>query len=190
VVHTWKRQAWIQRLAAIDQEQLWRRAHELQQAEHRLGELAFGLSAAARRLMGDIEAAHAAVEAAERRVVSVRFPGRSGPAKRELERALGAEQEVLQRAGFDSWLGFQLRRLDALVDPDTIEDTQAAKADWDRAVVAWRAVAPGVDVVEALAAQAEIEALSGRRVDVVLEDVEHTESAEPQVLSRSDVAKA
>ena len=85
-----------------------------------------------------------------------------------------------------SWLSVQLRRIDALVDPDTIEDTQAAQADWERAAAAWRTLAPGVDVEEALAVRAEIEAMAGPRVVVVLEE----SVDEPQMLPRSDVARA
>src|SRR2546426_8179698 len=79
---------WMQGLAAVDQDQLWRRAHELRQAQHRLAELALGLNATAREMMGAIETAHAAVEAAERRVAKGRVPrrpARSG--EKEPERA-------------------------------------------------------------------------------------------------------
>ena len=190
VGHAQKRHEWIDLLAAIDQDELWRQARELQEAQHRVTELSFGLSPDARRLMNEIEAAHAAVEAAERRADSARFPGRGGAAKRELALAKAAEYEVLQLAGFDSWLGFQLRRLDALIDPDTVEDTQAAKADWGRAMAAWQVVAPNVGVEEALAARGEIESRASRRVVVFLESNHSAENAEAQVLPRSDVARA
>jgi hypothetical protein len=190
VGHAQKRHEWIDVLAAIDQAELWRRARELQEAQHRVTELSFGLSPDARRLMNQIEAVHAAVEAAERRAESARFPVRSGAAKRELAQAIAAEQEVLQLAGFDSWLGFQLRRLDALIDPDTVEDTQAAKADWERAMAAWQVVAPNVGVEEALATRGEIESRASRRVVVCLEPSDRAESAESQSLPRSDVARA
>jgi hypothetical protein len=178
----WKRRQWVESLAALDQNELWRRAHELQQAGARLAELAFGLSATAQALVDDIQAAHAAVEAAERRAGSGRFRGRGGAARRELEQALAAEQEVLRRAGFDSWLGFQLRRIDALVDPDTIEDTQAARAEWKRAFAAWHWLVPDTSVEEALAARVEIES-------VAVVDLEPGEGTPTQVL-RSDVARA
>jgi hypothetical protein len=185
-----KRHEWIDLLAAIDQDELWQRARELQEAQHRVTELAFGLSPDARRLMKKMEAAHAAVELAERRAESARFPGRGGAAKRELALAIAAEYEVLQLAGFDSWLGFQLRRLDALIDPDTVEDTQAAKADWERAMVAWQGIAPNVGVDDALAARGEIESRASRRVVVFLEPGHSAENAEAQGLPRSDVARA
>src|SRR5207244_11638935 len=91
---------WMQGLAAVDQDQLWRRAHELRQAQHRLAELALGLSATAREMMGAIETAHAAVEAAERRVATVRVPRRrAGSGKKDLGRAWAAGREALQAAG-------------------------------------------------------------------------------------------
>src|SRR5205085_10514344 len=78
-------------------------------------------------------------------------------AKRKLAKARGDEQAVLRRAGFVSWLAFQMRRIDVLLEPDAVEALRVAELEHQVATVAWTELAGDVDPEAALAARAEIE---------------------------------
>src|SRR5256714_15302623 len=67
------------------------------------------------------------------------------------------EQAVLRRAGFVSWLAFQMRRIDVLLEPDAVEAMRVAEIEHQVAAVAWAELAGDVDPEAALAARAEID---------------------------------
>lgn len=146
-------------LAQLDQVELWRRADRLHQARDRVCELSSGLPGAARSLLAEIDAAHRAVEAAERALVTARLPLRRAAARRALDGAYAAEQSVLNRAGFSSWSAFALRRIGAAIDPKIIASLVEAERELARATAAWRTVSEGLDVDVALAARPEVEAI-------------------------------
>lgn len=145
--------------AQLDQDELWRRADRLRQARERVCELSSGLPGAARSLLAEIDAAHVAVEAAERALDAARLPIRMAAARRALDQAYAAEQAVLIRAGFSSWTAFALRRIGAAIDPEVIASLAEAEHELARATAAWRTVSEGIDVDVALAVRAEVAAI-------------------------------
>lgn len=147
----------LSRLARADPDDLWRRADECQAARRRVVEVAFGLPGSGAALLAEIDAAHAVVEAAERAAAAV-GPVGARSARRALDEAYAAEKAVANRAGFESWSHFALRRIDALVVPAVAAAVQQAEAELLRAEAAWRAVAGDVDVEVAYAAREAIEA--------------------------------
>lgn len=165
-------------LARADQGELWRRAEDYRRARHRVLEVAHGLPASAVGLLEEIEAAHAVVEAAER-AAEAAGPARSRAARRTLDEAYAAEKAVVNRAGFESWTHFVLRRVDALVVPALIDALRRAEAEEIRAGAAWRAVAGDVDVDVAFAAREAIE-----------DAARPTEEGAPRTVPVGDVAAA
>jgi len=149
-------------LARQDQKDLWDRAEDVLQTARRAGEFAIGLggtgdTAATGR---EIEAVHAEVDEAERAVESAKFGPLAVKAKRRLARAQEREQEILQKAGFPSYLSFQMRRIDVLVDANARETLQVAELEHQIALKAWQELAGPVSVDEALPKRVEIERLA------------------------------
>jgi hypothetical protein len=116
-----------------------RREARLVAARKTLAELSTG--SAGFELMAEIEQAHAAVEAAERRLGAARIPSLAVRARQRLRDAQAAELQVLAAHGYDSWLGLQLRRVDALFAQPLPEDVTAAEVEHRQAMVAWEELA-------------------------------------------------
>lgn len=150
---------WVLTLARQRHAELWERAERVTAAATRAAELSIGLGGAGQHgaLVAEIEAVHQIVEECEREVDGVRIKALAGAGKRRLAKALEDEQAVLSRAGFVSWLSFQMRRIDVLLEPDALEALHVAELEHQVASVAWTELAGDVDPEAALAARAEIE---------------------------------
>ena len=154
---------WVITLARQPHPELWDRAERASAARTRAAELSMGLGGSGRHgdLVAEIEAAHQVVEEAEREVAGARIKALAMAAKRRQAQALEAEQAVLAKAGFVSWLAFQMRRIDVLLEPDAVEAMRVAELEHQVAAVAWAELAGDVDPEAALAAKAEIERYAG-----------------------------
>jgi hypothetical protein len=124
--------------------ELERREARLVAARKTLAELSRG--SAGLELLAEIEQAHAAVEAAERRMVSARIPSMAVRARQRLRNAREAEQQILAAHGYDSWLGLQLRRVDALFAQPSSEDVMAAEEEHRAALASWKELAGETDL--------------------------------------------
>lgn len=184
---------WIAVLAEVDQAELWPRAEALCRARVRVRDLSYGVSRRAGELLGEIETAHAAVEAAERRLARAPVPALAMATQRHLEQARAAEEAVLARAGLGSWMSFQLCRVDVLVNPAALQAVGMAEAELERSAAAWRAVAGRIDPEAALAARTEIERLPRPRALVDLPadaGLSRKTPAKPQPSRLSEAARA
>jgi uncharacterized protein YhaN len=76
--------------------------------------------------------------------------------RRRLAVAEKLEQEALERAGFNSWLGFKLRWVETLIDVNARETLQIAELEDQLASTAWFEVAGDIAPEVALAKQEEI----------------------------------
>ena len=150
---------WVLTLANQHHPELWTRAERVTAAGTRAAELSIGLGGAGQHgaLVAEMEAAHQLVEEAEREVDAARLKALAMAGKRKLSKAREEERAVLSRAGFDSWLAFQMRRIDVLLEPDAVEAMRVAELEHQVAQVAWAELAGDVDPEAALAARAEIE---------------------------------
>ena len=150
---------WVITLARLSHTELWNRAGTVRAARVRAAELSMGLGGAGQHgaLVAEIEAAHQVVEEAERDVAATRVKALAVKARRRLAQAREEEQAVLARAGFVSWLAFQMRRIDVLLEPDALEALRVAELEHQVAAVAWTDLAGDVDPDAALAARDEIE---------------------------------
>ncbi len=177
---------WVLSLARQDHPELWARAERVRAAGTRASELSMGLGGAGQHgaLVAEIETAHGAVEEAERDVDSARVKALAMSAKRKLAKAQEEEQAVLGRAGFVSWLAFQMRRIDVLLEPDAVEALRVAELEHQVATVAWAELAGDVDPEAALAARVEIE-----RYAAQMDDAEHHVEA-TELLHRELVEEA
>ena len=105
-------------------------------------------------LVAEIEQAHERVEQLERKLrgpvsaLAVR-------ARHQLAAARATEAELLAAHGFDSWLGYQLRRVEHLLYQPSPEELEAAELEHRRALARW------TDLAEA--AEAATEAAAGDR---------------------------
>jgi uncharacterized protein YhaN len=154
---------WVITLARQEHAELWARAERATAAGRRAAELSMGLGGAGqhRALVAEIEAAHQAVETAEREVDSARVKALAVAARRKLVKAREDEEAVLRKAGFVSWLAFQMRRIDVLLEPDAVEALRVAELEHQVAAVAWAELAGDVDPEAALAARDEVERYAG-----------------------------
>jgi hypothetical protein len=167
---------WVADLAQLDLAELWRRAEHLQAAKGRAAEIALALGGSdSGDIVTRIEVAHAEAEEAEQRLGRAGFGNRA--ARRVLAAARQAEQEILARAGFDGWLGFQLQRVGVETEPAAHEHLQAAEVEGHRAASAWSELAGPVDVESALAARAEVEAYAARLTDTRTRAVQEARTA-------------
>ena len=150
---------WVLTLARADHSQLWPRAERVRAAKSRATELSMGLGGTGqqRDLVAQLEEAHQAVEQAERDLANARIPGLGGAARRRLAKAQEKEHQVLTQCGFVSWLAFQMRRIDVLLEPDALEALRVAELEAQVAQAAWSELAGDVDADHALLLRAEIE---------------------------------
>ncbi|HEY4408262.1 MAG TPA: hypothetical protein VGO87_00145 [Acidimicrobiia bacterium] len=164
--------------------ELWDRAERATAARTRAAELSMGLGGSGRHgdLVAEMEATHQVVEEAERELAGARVKPLAVAAKRRLAQAREAEQAVLARAGFVSWLAFQMRRIDVLLEPDAVEAMRVAEIEHQVAAVAWAELAGDVDPEAALAVRSEIERYATEMADaehrVEATDLLHRELAE------------
>jgi hypothetical protein len=140
-------------------------------------------------LVAEIEAAHQIVEEAERDVDGARIKALAVPAKRRLAKAKEDELAVLTRAGFVSWLAFQMRRIDVLLEPDALEALRVAELEQQVAAVAWAELAGDVEPDAALAARAEIERYTTEMADAE-HNVEATELLHRELVEETEPAFA
>jgi hypothetical protein len=150
---------WVLSLARSNRAELWAQAERVRLARIRAAELSMGLGGTGqhRGLVSEIESAHHAVEQAERELASARVRRLAVSAKRRLAKAKTGEQDVLNRAGLVSWLAFQMRRIDVLLEPDALEALRVAELEHQLAAAAWAELAGDVDPETALAARPEVE---------------------------------
>lgn len=92
-------------------------------------------------LLAEIEQAHTEVEAAERRLIAARVPALAVRARQRLRNAQEAEQRILAAHGYESWLGLQLRRVDALFALPSPEALADAEVEYRQALAAWQELA-------------------------------------------------
>ncbi|MGH9009432.1 MAG: hypothetical protein ACRDYF_06220, partial [Acidimicrobiia bacterium] len=177
---------WVLTLARQHHPELWTRAERVTAAGIRAAELSIGLGGAGQHgaLVAELEAAHQFVEEAEREVDAAKVKALAMATKRKLAKARQDEQAVLSRAGFVSWLAFQMRRIDVLLEPDAVEALRVAELEHQVASVAWAELAGDVDPDAALAARAEIEGYAAQMSDAQ----HHVEATE--LLHRELVADA
>lgn len=150
---------WVLHFARHRDPELWARAERVRASAARVAELSLGLGADGRHgdLVAELEAAHDAVEQAERQLELAKVPSLAMAAKRRLVKAEEDEQAVLGRLGFVSWLSFQMRRVDVFLTQDAQEALRRAETEVQGARAAWAELAGDVEAEEALARRAEIE---------------------------------
>lgn len=150
---------WMLSLARNDHPELWARAERVRAAKTRAAELSMGLGGTGqhRDMVQELEVAHRAVEEAERAVAGAKIPPLAMAAKRRVAKAQEREHAVLTKAGFVSWLAFQMRRIDVLLEPDALEALRVAELEAQLAASAWGELAGDVDAEAALAARAEVD---------------------------------
>jgi hypothetical protein len=180
---------WVLTLARQRHADLWERAERVTAAGTRAAELSMGLGGAGQHgaLVAEIEAAHQIVEECEREVAGARIKALAVAGRRRLAKALEDEQEVLSRAGFVSWLSFQMRRIDVLLEPDALEALRVAELEHQVASVAWAELAGDVDPEAALAARAEIERYAAEMADAE-QNVEATELLHRELVEDAEPA--
>lgn len=182
---------WVLTLARQRHPELWERAERVTAAGTRAAELSMGLGGAGQHgaLVAEIEAAHQLVEECEREVAGARIKALGMAGKRRLAKALEDEQAVLSRAGFVSWLSFQMRRIDVLLEPDALEALRVAELEHQVASVAWTELAGDVNPEAALAARAEIERYAAEMADAE-QNVEATELLHRELVEDAEPALA
>jgi hypothetical protein len=182
---------WVLTLARQHHPELWARAERVTAVGTRAAELSMGLGGAGQHgaLVAEIEAAHQVVEEAEREVDAVKVKALAVGAKRKLAKAREDEQAVLRRAGFVSWLAFQMRRIDVLLEPDAVEALRVAELEHQVASVAWAELAGDVHPEAALAARAEIEGYATQMADAE-HHVEATELLHRELVDDAEPAWA
>ena len=182
---------WVLALARQHHPELWARAERVTAAGTRAAELSMGLGGAGQHgaLVAEIEAAHQVVEEAEREVDAARVKALAMAAKRKLAKAREDEQAVLDRAGFVTWLAFQMRRIDVLLEPDAVEALRVAELEHQVAAVAWAELAGDVDPEAALAARAEIERYAAQMAGAE-HNVEATELLHRELVEEAEPAWA
>jgi hypothetical protein len=113
-------------------------------------------------------------------------------------KAAAAERAAVERAGAGSYLGFQLRRVDAAVDPAVRGSVDAAATEHHAAVERWRAlVGPNVDVRRAnelrdeiCAYNAALQSLGGMADEIEQLRRDLAEEAEPALVSAREALAA
>ncbi|HZI38534.1 MAG TPA: hypothetical protein VFF24_09530, partial [Acidimicrobiia bacterium] len=182
---------WVLTLARQHHPELWARAERVTAAGTRAAELSIGLGGAGQHgaLVAEVEAAHQLVEEAEREVDGAKVKALAVAARRKLAKAQEDEQAVLTRAGFVSWLSFQMRRIDVLLEPDALEAMRVAELEHQVAQVAWAELAGDVAPEAALAARAEIESYAAQ-MDTAQHVVEATEQLHRELVEDAEPAWA
>jgi len=182
---------WVITLARQPHGDLWTRAEAVRAARTRAAELSMGLGGAGQHgaLVAEIEAAHQVVEEAEREVAATKVKALAVKARRRLAQARDEEQAVLGKAGFVSWLAFQMRRIDVLLEPDAVEALRVAELEHQVAAVAWAELAGDVDPEAALAARDEIERFA-EEMAAAEHNVEATELLHRELVADAEPAFA
>ena len=182
---------WVITLARQQHPELWARAERVTAAGTRAAELSMGLGGAGQHgaLVAELEAAHAVVEEAERELYGAKVKTLAMAAKRRLANALEDEQVVLAKAGLVSWLAFQMRRIDVLLEPDALEALRVAELEHQVASVAWAELAGDVDPDAALAARDEIERYAAEMADAQ-HNVQATELLHRELVDDAEPALA
>ncbi len=183
---------WVLTLARHPHPELWARAGRVTAAGTRAAELSMGLGGAGQ---------HGALGGRDRSGPPGRRGGRAGgrfgakvkalavAAKRRLAKAREDEQVVLSKAGFVSWLAFQMRRIDVLLEPDALEALRVAELEHQVASVAWAELAGDVDPEAALAVRDEIERYATEMADAQ-HNVEATEPLHRELVEDAEPALA
>jgi hypothetical protein len=182
---------WVLTLARQQHPELWARAERVTAARNRVAELSMGLGGAGQHgaLVAELEAAHTAVEEAERELDGTHVKALAVKAKRRVIHAREQEQTVLAKAGFVSWLAFQMRRIDVLLEPDALESLRVSELEHQVAAVAWAELAGDVEPDAALAARAEIERYAAEMVSAE-HNVEATELLHRELVGDAEPAFA
>ncbi|MGH9004068.1 MAG: hypothetical protein ACRDYV_13170, partial [Acidimicrobiia bacterium] len=115
--------------------ELERREARLAAARRKLAELTTGPVEPA--LVSEIEQAHEKVEALEARLRGAKVRALAVRARQQLVAARAEEVELLAAHGFDSWLGYQLRRIEHLLYQPSAEELEAAELEHRRALASW-----------------------------------------------------
>jgi hypothetical protein len=174
---------WVPALARMDLADLWARAELLQSSGTRVAEIERARGGIDGDTVTRIEAAHAEVEKAEFRLERLRLTNRA--AREHLAEAREAEREILDRAGFESWLGFRLWWADAPLGTDADDSLEAAELELQQAADAWTEVAGDVAVEAALAVREEVESYAAYLARV---DSGATEAACRAALEKAEAA--
>ncbi|MGH8972221.1 MAG: hypothetical protein ACRD0C_03355 [Acidimicrobiia bacterium] len=132
--------------------ELDRREARLAAARRKLAELTAG--PAEPELLAEIERAHQRVEGLEKKVRG-KMSTLAVRARQQLNAAQAVERELLAAHGFDSWLGYQLRRVEHLLYQPSPEEVAAAELEHQRALASWRDLAALMEAEAAEAATAE-----------------------------------
>jgi hypothetical protein len=173
---------WVISLARLEQKDLWDRADEVLQTRQRAGEIAIGLGGGgSQALVQEIDAAHALVDDAERAVDGAKVQALAMKGRRRLAKALERERIVLERAGFPTYLAFQMRRIDALIDANARETLQVAELEYQLSLKSWHEIASDVDVDEALLSRTEIERYA-RHLHALERSTDDTDVARRQLI--------
>jgi hypothetical protein len=138
--------------------ELDRRESRLAAARRKLAELTSG--PVEPELVAEIEQVHAQVEVLERKVQGAKVSAFAVRARKHLHAALAIEQELLAAHGFDSWLGYQLRRVEHLLHQPSAGEVEAAELEHRRALASWQELAAMLQAdaeAEAAAQSVEVE---------------------------------
>ncbi len=127
--------------------ELERREARLAAARRKLAEFTTG--PVEQELLAEIEQVHQRVEELERRLREAKIRALAVRVRQQLVAARAEEQELLAAHGFDSWLGYQLRRVEHLLYQPTPEELAAAELEHRRALAAWRDLADAAEVAAA-----------------------------------------
>lgn len=76
--------------------------------------------------------------------------------RRRLARARALEEDALTKAGAPTYLSFQMRRIDATIDPRTREALEVAALEHRRAQAEWQSLAGDLEAAEAMELEDEI----------------------------------
>ncbi len=112
---------------------------------------------------------------------------------RPLRRKSAAERVVraaLADAGADSYLGFHLRRVDAAIDRDASARLQDALHQRRAATAAWTEIAPGIDVADATALEAEVRAYAAALADLGVDTAAEIEALGASLTTEAEPALA
>ncbi len=137
--------------------ELERREARLAAARRKLAELTSG--PVEPELVAEIERAHERVETLERKLRGAKVPPLAVRARGQLNAARAAEHQLLAVHGFDSWLGYQLRRVEHLLYQPSAEEVEAAELEHRQALASWQ------ELAAALEAEAAAEAAAGESIE-------------------------
>lgn len=124
--------------------ELERREARLAAARRKLAELTAG--PVEPELLSEIEQVHQRVEELERKLRGTKVSALAVRARQQLRAAQAAEGELLAAHGFDSWLGYQLRRVEHLLYQPTAAELEAAELEHRHALAAWQELADAEEV--------------------------------------------